>query len=31
MLVEDYGFAQVKINPAFTDATFDPDNPEYGF
>ena len=30
-MIEMYGFEDVTINPALTDATFDPDNPAYGF
>jgi len=30
-LVEDYAYADVRLNPGLTDADFDPDNPSYNF
>ena len=30
-LVEDYGYANIKINPGLTATDFSPDNPEYKF
>ncbi|MCB9753866.1 MAG: DUF1571 domain-containing protein [Myxococcales bacterium] len=30
-LIEDYGFKDLRVNPGLTGASFDPENPEYGF
>lgn len=31
MLVEEYTYANLKLNPGLTDADFDPRNPQYGY
>ncbi len=31
MLVERYGYRDLRLNPGLTDVDFDPKNPEYGF
>ncbi|MBI4537852.1 MAG: DUF1571 domain-containing protein [candidate division NC10 bacterium] len=30
-LVEDYAYSELRLNPGFSDADFDPANPAYGF
>jgi hypothetical protein len=31
LLVEDYGYEDLKLNAGLTDLDFDPQNPEYRF